>query len=501
MLTRPVEHDQGRGCEVATESDAPFPDTPGTGIPTSDGAATVGPASGTQSEIPGAVDAATRGLDAVLGREVAMVTLPPVRGEDLVVRTEQVRRLAGLHHAHLVEVFDVDGLAEGAESTLVLQSVAGRPLDPAVDRAGWSPLALAEIGAQLASALAHAHARGVVHGGIGPASVVFGGTPGAPYAWLTGFTAALRPAPPTDPAVPDARPPHPGDDVADLGRALLTLLDHRVPGAPALDQELADMAAGRVAARTAAESLAHVAEALRHVDEDQTGIVPLVVPGGGADAAPDAVTTDAAGPAVSPPVPAPRAAAGAPAAGPAGAAGAAGTAVGDGGGRRSRRARRVGRSVPFAALGGAAIALAAASGFVLWATEDAGTPQEVGVSGLTTPERPAGPPVAVAPPAGSSSSTGSSDDTASSSDDGDDTPVRDTTTRSPITNDVTTRPGPTVAPVPPTVPPTVPTTAPTTAPTQPTQPTTGPTTDPTTGPTTTTTPRGAARNGATLAAP
>ena len=207
-----------------------------------------------------------------------MVTLPPVRGEDLVVRTEQVRRLAGLHHGHLVEVFDVDGLAEGTESTLVLQSVDGRPLDPASDRSRWAPITVAEVGAQLASGLAHAHARGVVHGRIGLASVVLGGTVGAPHAWLTGFTAALRPAPPLDPplsAGPGAAPPHPADDVAALGRALGAVLDPAAPAAPALEHALGDMAAGKIAARTAAETLARVAEALRHVDDDETGIVPL----------------------------------------------------------------------------------------------------------------------------------------------------------------------------------------------------------------------------------
>src|SRR4051794_2361163 len=205
-----------------------------------------------------------------------MVTLPPVHGEDLVVRTEQVRRLAGLHHGHLVEVFDVDGLAEGTESTLVLQSVDGRPLDPASDLSRWAPITVAEVGAQLASGLAHAHARGVVHGGIGLASVVLGGTVGAPHAWLTGFTAALRPAPPLDPGA-GAAPPHPADDVAALGRTLGAVLDPAAPAAPALEHALGDMAAGKIAARTAAETLARVAEALRHVDDDETGIVPLLV--------------------------------------------------------------------------------------------------------------------------------------------------------------------------------------------------------------------------------
>lgn len=424
---------------------------------------------------PGAVDSATRGLDAVLGREVAMVTLPPARGDDLVVRTEQVRRLAGLHHAHLVEVFDVDGLAEGSESTLVLQSVAGRVLEPHADLGRWAPISVAEVGAQLASALAHAHGRGVVHGGIGPASLVLGGTPGAPYAWLTGFTAALHPVPPAVPETGEAvadpgapAPSRPDDDVAALGRALAVVLDPSAPAAPALAQALADMADGRVGARGAAESLARVAEILRHVDEDETSFVPV------------APTT-----AVPVEVPAaPR-----PAAEPVAVIATS---------ARPRRRRPAGRGLRFATLGGAALALATASGFVLWAGDHAGTPREAGVSDVTRPARPTGP-VAVAPPGSSSSTTGGSDETVSDDDDGDRSTERDTTTRSPITSDVSTAPSPVVPPpVPPTVPPTTvpsttvpPTTVPTTEPTVPDEPTS----------TTTTTPRPGGARGATLAAP
>ena len=436
----------------------------------------------------GAADAATRGLDAVLGREVAMVTLPPVQGEDLVVRIEQVRRLAGLHHAHLVEVFDVDGLAEDTESTLVLQSVDGSPLDPATDRSRWAPITVAQVGAQIASGLAHAHARGVVHGRIGPASVVLGGTVAAPYAWLTGFTAALRPAPPVDPGASDTptpAPPHPADDVADLGRTLGVVLDPAAPAAPALEHALGDMAAGKIAARTAAETLARVAEALRHVDDDETGIVPLVV---GPSAVPEAEAPVApSGPLPSAvpvaPVPSPRAPSGrgVPA-------------------RFGRRARLAGRGVQLAALGGAALTVAAASGLYLWTVEGPGTPREAGVSDQVTPSRPAAPPVAVAPP-GPPGPGSSGPSEASPQETREDTYVRETTSRrSPITSDVTTLPAPVVPPVvPPTVPPTV---APTTSAT--TGPTTGPTSGPTTGPssTTTTTPVAPGSAGAaTLAAP
>ncbi|MEJ2865652.1 hypothetical protein [Actinomycetospora flava] len=424
------------------------------------------PPAGRPDAWPGAVDAATRGLDAVLGREVAMVTLPPARGDDLLVRTEQVRRLAALHHAHLVEVFDVDGLTEGSESTLVLQSVAGRVLDPGADLGRWAPISVAEVGAQVASALAHAHARGVVHGGIGPASLVLGGTPGAPYAWLTGFTAALHPAPPEGPASEPPAPSRPDDDVADLGRALAVVLDPAAPAAPALQQALADMVHGRIGARGAAEALARVAEILRHVDEDETSFVPVALP------APAPEPTEAVEPA-QPVVPV------AVLAPPA------------------RRRRRAGRGVHFVTLGGAALALAAASGFVLWSGHDPGTPREAGVSDLTTPAGPNPAPVAVPPPGSSSSTT---DETVSDDED-EGTTERDTTTRSPITSDVTTVPGPTNLPVPPPLPPTVP---PTTVPPTTVPPTTTPTTGPTepTGPTTTTTttrPGGA--RGATLAAP
>jgi hypothetical protein len=445
---------------------------------------------------PGAVDAATRGLDAVLGREVAMVTLPPVRGEDLVVRTEQVRRLAGLHHAHLVEVFDVDGLAEDAESTLVLQSVDGRGLGRGTDRAAWSPLAVAEIGAQCASALAHAHARGVVHGRIGPESIVVGGTAGAPYAWLTGFTAALHPAPADDPAPAAASgaPAHPAGDLADLGRALLLLLDPAAPAAPALDGVLADMVAGRDSARGAADTLARTAEALRHVDEDETGLVPLV----------------AAGPAPSTGVHGATARPG-PAASSTGAATAAvmaGTGTGVATAARTADGRRARPGVRVALLGGAALALATASGVVLLAGEGPGEP-EIGVSGMTTPERPVAPPAAGPPPGPAVTSATGADDTGETSERvaSSSSAIADVTTRPDVVETPLPPPLPVTTTVPSTVPPTVPPVPPTTVPpttvppttTAPTEPT-GPTA-PTTAPTTTTTSAPGTSGTATLAAP
>lgn len=388
----------------------------------------------------GAVDAVTRGLDAVLGREVAMITLPPVSGPALLARADQVRRLAGLHHAHLLEVFDVDGLDDGTESTLVLQSVEGRALDAVADRGRWSSLAVAAVGAQTASALAHAHAHAVVHGGIGPASVVVDGGGATVFAWLTGFTAALHGRPAGATGTPPAAVT-PQDDVVALGAVLTLVLDPDAFAATTLEQALTAMTSGRAAAAAAAESLAGLAESLRRADEDETGLVPLVaIPSGG---------------------PTPSTARGIDTAVPA-------SGVGDA--FPGRRSRLAGPGLRVAVLGAAAFALAATSGLVLWAGE--ASPVIPRPTGVPATPAPLPLPAPVVAPSGESS--------------GRDAEVDERTTRrtnrSPIT-DVTT----TTTTVPPTaaVPPRVapPVRPPAVGPAEPRGPAEPPATGPTTGPT------------------
>jgi hypothetical protein len=355
-------------------------------------------------------------------------------------------------------VFDVDGLAEDTESTLVLQSVDGRGLDRVADHARWSSLAVAEIGAQTASALAHAHAHGVVHGDIGPASVVVGGTGAAPFAWLTGFTAGLHPDRVSVPGDTTAAT-EPADDVAALGRVLALALDPDAFAATTLEQALAAMGGPGASAAGAAESLGRIAESLHAADEDETGLVPLVA---------------------LPPDPSPTIVrAVGPAAVPDGGSHLIGAGVGGAltEAPLSRPARLAGRGLQVAALGGVTLALAVASGFVLWASEGpAGeTPRPTGLP--TAPVPALVPTVPLAPTAGA-----------------DDSPVEERTTRrtsrTPITSDVTTtttRPAPVVPPPP----------VPTTRPTRVTPPEPDP---PTTTATRRTTTRAAGQN-ATLAAP
>jgi hypothetical protein len=292
-----------------------------------------------------------------------------------------------------------------------------------------------------------------VHGDIGPASVVVGGTGAAPFAWLTGFTAGLHPDRASVPGDATAAAA-PGDDVAALGRVLALALDPDAFAATTLEHALAGMSGVGATAAGAAESLGRIAESLHRADEDETGLVPLV-------SLPPDLPPPAVGPAVR----------------------GAGDLAEVGGGVAlaeappSRPARLAGRGLQVAALGGVTLALAAASGFVLWASEGpAGvTPRP---TGLSTPPVPAlVPTVPLAPTAGA-----------------DDSPVEERTTRrtsrTPITSDVTTT---TTRPAPVVPPPTVPTTRPTrVTPSEPDPPTT-------TGPRRTTT-RAAGQN-ATLAAP
>lgn len=107
-----------------------------------------------------------------IGREVAVTVLPPdVADAPDVVRAFEARlqAVAGLVHPHVLPVYDYWREPGGA---YVVTRLPTGTLDQAL-RAGRVTAAKAlDVGEQVASALAAAHERGVIHGALGPGAVV-----------------------------------------------------------------------------------------------------------------------------------------------------------------------------------------------------------------------------------------------------------------------------------------------------------------------------------------
>ncbi|EFQ82847.1 kinase domain protein [Aeromicrobium marinum DSM 15272] len=116
-----------------------------------------------------------RGHDTLLDRVVALKRIGAA-GSAAVPDLDRVRRearlAAQLHHPHVVSVFDlVDG--DDGWSWLVMEYVAGETLAAEIDRAGsLTPTRTTTVGRQIASALAAAHAIGIVHRDVTPANVL-----------------------------------------------------------------------------------------------------------------------------------------------------------------------------------------------------------------------------------------------------------------------------------------------------------------------------------------
>ncbi len=115
-----------------------------------------------------------RAEDPLLARSVAIKTLDPVLGEDPDLRSRFRREAvaaAAVAHPNIVATYDTgedDGVAY-----IVMELVDGATLRQAIDLHGALPPArAADIAAQVADALAAAHARGLVHRDIKPSNVL-----------------------------------------------------------------------------------------------------------------------------------------------------------------------------------------------------------------------------------------------------------------------------------------------------------------------------------------
>ncbi|HZB01949.1 MAG TPA: Stk1 family PASTA domain-containing Ser/Thr kinase [Actinomycetota bacterium] len=114
-----------------------------------------------------------RGHDRVLNRTVAIKTLLPqfARDGSFVDRfRREAQAAARLNHPGIVSVYDS---GDGAEPYIVMQYIEGKTLaDFLGSGKKLTPMQAAQIGEEIAEALAAAHAHGVIHRDIKPANVM-----------------------------------------------------------------------------------------------------------------------------------------------------------------------------------------------------------------------------------------------------------------------------------------------------------------------------------------
>ena len=121
----------------------------------------------------GAMGEVWRAEDMLLGRTVAIKTLPRVtpNDEEMERARREARVAAGLQNPHTVSVFDV--VIEDGRPFLVMEYVEGESLAHVLESEGsLDPDRAARIISEIANGLAAAHALGVVHRDIKPANVL-----------------------------------------------------------------------------------------------------------------------------------------------------------------------------------------------------------------------------------------------------------------------------------------------------------------------------------------
>lgn len=155
-----------------------------------------------------------------LDRRVAIKTLRAELSQNPAVRrrfVREARAVAGLSHPNIAMVHDF-GVAEGGQLYLAMELIEGLSLAEMVGRQALSWGVLRQIFDQVLTALAHAHARGVIHRDVKPANVLVAtDVDGNPHAKLVDFGIATVQRPDQD--VPGIeRRAHDTNEQTDAGR-------------------------------------------------------------------------------------------------------------------------------------------------------------------------------------------------------------------------------------------------------------------------------------------
>ncbi|MGA8845920.1 MAG: serine/threonine-protein kinase [Nocardioides sp.] len=122
----------------------------------------------------GGMGAVWLGRDEVLGRPVAIKRvgiLPGDAGPDVARAEREAKIAASLNHPHIVGIFDL--VAEDGEQWMIMEYVEGTTLSGLVrDQGPLTPEQARPIIVQAASALAAAHASGIVHRDVKPSNIL-----------------------------------------------------------------------------------------------------------------------------------------------------------------------------------------------------------------------------------------------------------------------------------------------------------------------------------------
>ena len=258
--------------------------------------------------------------DEVLGREVAVKQIGALPGEsptETKRAMREARSAAALNHPNAVAVYDV--VKHEGRPWLVMEYVEGQTLADEISRDGQiSPQRVADIGAQLAGALARAHERRIVHRDIKPGNVLidkagrpkisdFGIARGhgdeqlTQIGFITGTPGYLSPE------LARGDDPHPASDVWALGATLYTAVEGQPPYkprsnpiallraiaserprpmthagvlAPALDAMMHEDPARRWDMATSAKrlgSIARITQVMPRVDPVETGVIAAAI--------------------------------------------------------------------------------------------------------------------------------------------------------------------------------------------------------------------------------
>ncbi|MEU8464039.1 protein kinase [Streptomyces sp. NPDC029003] len=173
-----------------------------------------------------------RGIDEVLEREVAVKVFRP-DADTVTADTfcDEARILAQLSHPALVTVYDAGRHERGA--FMVTELIRGMTLHTRIGAGPLGPVQVVRIGADIASALDHVHARGIVHHDVKPSNILLNES-GSPRLADFGLSRRVQGRPDPEPGIlvgtPAYMPPEqllggPASTAGDVYALGLTLLE------------------------------------------------------------------------------------------------------------------------------------------------------------------------------------------------------------------------------------------------------------------------------------